>query len=94
VEWGTLAAAGVTLVGATLVLIRNRAVADYFTSNNTTPFTSLRPQDRLPREDRPDRLCKFRKSQAFWRPLMRIWVVVVALATVAVSVLVLAREIF
>jgi hypothetical protein len=61
-----------------LALFYNRAVALYFVENNTTPFTFLRPQDNIPREDRPERLEQWREARSFWLPFMRGFVLLVS----------------
>jgi hypothetical protein len=75
IEAGKALGLGTVLVLATLALIYNRAVAQYLVENGTTPFTFLRPQDRIPREDRPQQLRSFREARSFWLPFMRVWVV-------------------
>jgi hypothetical protein len=76
---------GTLLLLATLALVYNRAVAQYFVENNTTPFTFLRPQDRIPREDRPERLRDFRQARSFWLPFMRVWVILFASVLIVAS---------
>jgi hypothetical protein len=65
----------VAAVLSVLLIAGNRSVAMFLVDNGTTPFTFLRPQDRLPREDRPERLEEYRRSRTFWLPKLRVFVV-------------------
>jgi hypothetical protein len=75
-----LIVSALAFVLATLALIYNRPVATYFVENNASPFTFLHPQDRIPREDRPEKLEEHRTARDFWLPFMRAFVVLVAAA--------------
>jgi hypothetical protein len=82
------------LAVAGLMLVYNRAVAEYFVTNNSSPFTFLRPQDRIIREDRPERLQDYREAKAFWLPFMRFWIVLVGLMASVFALSALAGAIF
>jgi hypothetical protein len=69
----------VVVLVAALVVIYSRPVATYFVENNATPFTFLHPQDRIPREDRPEKLEEHRRARDFWHPFMRGFVILMAL---------------
>jgi hypothetical protein len=93
-NFGEVVALSIGIALAATALVCNRAVARYFVENNTTPFTFLHPQDRIPREDRPERLRDFRVARSFWLPFMRAWVVVLASAIGALCAANLVRAVF